>query len=91
MTPRVRGAVILLGASVCIGLNVAVMRAWHEYYALLFPFAFAMVPVGVTLLITGARPEDMRAGRFPRATWFMVTGMLVGVLAGFLVNRAVAR
>ena len=82
--PRLRGVVIIVGALVCARINVATMRAWNQYRVGLFPFAFAALPVGVIVLLSGWSPGKPIGKRYAR----MIVGMMaLGAVAGFALNH----
>ncbi len=91
LSPRNRGLAILVGCSGCALINLFAMRSWNEYYPFLFPFAFALAPVGVILLLTGATQEELRAGKFQNAARAMLLLMAIGVFVGLVVNHRVGR
>ncbi|MDB5213996.1 MAG: hypothetical protein JWO86_1923 [Myxococcaceae bacterium] len=88
MPPRLRGAVILLGSSLMVALNLVISARLHEYYRLLFPLAGFFAPMGVFLIIQGASTEDMRSGAVPRRViQLMFAAMLAGALLGLYANH----
>lgn len=92
LSPRNRGLVILAGCTACVLLNLAVLRAWGQYYVFLFPFAFALAPVGLTLLVSGSSPREARNGGMTRdAARMMLALMVAGAVLGFVANRALSR
>ena len=92
LPPRDRGLVILVGATGLVLLNLGTARYLQEYFALIFPFAFGVAPVGVALLVSGASPADIRAGKVPRASLLLVgVVMAAGVVGGFLANHALSQ
>ena len=92
LTPRNRGLAILVGCSTCVALNLYVMRVWGEFYVFLFPFAFALAPVGLILLVTGRSTTDLRTGKLPIwAGQGMLALMVTGAILGFVVNHAVRK
>jgi hypothetical protein len=81
---------VLAGASACVLVNVFDLRTSGMYFTLLFPFAFAMAPVGVVLILFGTGTDP--SGQLPRsASRFMLALMVVGAVLGFAVNHAVSR
>ena len=89
ISPRNRGLVILVGAAALVLINLAMARYMRQYFALLFPFAFGVAPVGVALLVSGASPEDIRAGKVARPWLILVAVVMVaGVIGGLLANHA---
>jgi hypothetical protein len=92
ITARQRGLVVLGGAAACGLVNVFDLRTSGMYFTLLFPFAFAMAPVGIVLLLFGSSAEDIRSGSLPKsAARLMLALMVAGAVLGFAVNHAVAR
>jgi hypothetical protein len=92
LSPRNRGLAILVGCSTCVALNLYVMRAWGEFYVFLFPFAFALAPVGLILLVTGRSTTDLRTGNLPIwAGQVMLALMVIGAVLGFVANHAVKK
>ena len=91
-SPRNRGLAILVGAATLVLVNLATARYMREYFAMIFPFAFGVAPVGVALLVSGALPEDIRAGKVapPRGCCWSSPSMVAGVLGGLLANHAFA-
>ncbi len=92
LSPRNRGLAILVGCSTCVALNLYVMRTWGEFYVFLFPFAFALAPVGLILLVTGRSTTDLRTGKLPIwAGHVMLALMVTGAILGFVANHAVKK
>ena len=85
--PRLRGVVVILEAATCIGFNLGMMAAWDHYLSELFPFAFAMLPIGIALPLFG-----WHAGTPVRrdVAFVMLALTAAGVLAGVLVNRSLS-
>jgi hypothetical protein len=89
ISPRNRGLVILVGAAALVLVNLAMARYMRQYFALLFPFAFGVAPVGGALLASGASPEDIRARKVARP-WLLLVAFLMaaGVVVGIFANHA---
>jgi hypothetical protein len=92
LPPRKRGLAILIGCAGCVLLNVATLRAWGESYFFLFPIAFALMPVGATLVVTGASTGGEGGPKLsPPAARLMIALVLVGLVSGVLLTFAVKR
>lgn len=89
LSPRNRGLAILVGSTACVLINLYVMRAWGEYYMMLFPFAGAMAPVGGVLLVTGVSTDELKDQKKPLVARIMLGLMLAGLTVGLLVNHLV--
>ena len=92
LPPRKKGLAILVGCAGCVVLNLATLRGWGETYFFLFPIALGLMPVGATLLVTGASTGGEGGPKLSGfAARLMIALVLVGVVSGIVLNTFVKR